>query len=64
MILSLPSSSKKPRHSIDAIKPGMAVDESFFGRPECNGSRIETSYRITDLRAVPFSPEMAQVLTA
>ena len=42
----------------------MAVDESFFGRPECNGSRIETSYRITDLRAVPFSPEMAQVLTA
>lgn len=42
----------------------MVVDVSFFGRPEFNGSRIETGYRITDRGVVAFSSKMDQVLTA
>lgn len=51
-------------NSTDVIVPGMTicVDVSFFGHPELNGVRIETGYEITDQGAVPFSPEMEQVL--
>lgn len=47
-------------HSDDVLTEGMMVciDISFFGHPEYNGVRIETSYEIGPDGPIPLSPSM------
>ncbi|GAA4435566.1 Xaa-Pro peptidase family protein [Ravibacter arvi] len=51
-------------HSDDVLTEGMMVciDISFFGHPEYNGVRIETSYEIGPDGPIPLSPSMDALL--
>ncbi len=53
-------------HSDDVLKEGMMVciDISFFGHPEYNGVRIETSYEIGPDGPIPLSPSMDALFTS
>ncbi|ODS86178.1 MAG: hypothetical protein ABS46_01355 [Cytophagaceae bacterium SCN 52-12] len=52
-------------HSDDVLAEGMMVciDISFFGHPEYNGVRIETSYEIGPDGPIPLSPSMDALFT-
>ncbi len=53
-------------HSDDVLTEGMMVciDISFFGHPEYNGVRIETSYEIGPDGPIPLSPSMDALFTS
>ncbi len=53
-------------HSDDVLTEGMMVciDISFFGHPDYNGVRIETSYEIGPDGPIPFRPSMDALFTS